>query len=178
MITFFAHSTSVDNERRVCSGWNDPQLSVIGKVQAERLREQLECRNFDLVYTSDLTRAKETARIAFPHARVITDLRLREMNYGDYNGLAVEKFPSDRTSCVNERYPNGENCLDVEHRIRLFLQEIGEPRVNITIVSHKYPQLALEVICNGVCWEKAINNDWRETEKWQPGWKYEFDSSA
>ena len=33
-------------------------------------------------------------------------------------------------------------------------------------------QLALEVITKHISWETAINNDWRNTKSWQPGWEY------
>lgn len=36
-IVFETHSTSVDNERRIASGWLDPELSETGRQQAQRL---------------------------------------------------------------------------------------------------------------------------------------------
>ena len=42
----------------------------------------------------------------------------------------------------------------------------------MAIVAHRAPQLALEVILNGLSWQEAINNDWRKTGDWKPGWEY------
>ena len=42
----------------------------------------------------------------------------------------------------------------------------------IGIVAHRATQLALEVITKGISWKEAINNDWRKTGDWQPGWMY------
>ena len=42
----------------------------------------------------------------------------------------------------------------------------------VGIVAHRAPQLALEVITKNTTWEEAINNDWRKTGAWQPGWEY------
>ena len=45
-------------------------------------------------------------------------------------------------------------------------------KLTIGIVAHRAPQLAMEVITNNLSWEEAINNDWRKTKSWQPGWEY------
>ena len=43
---------------------------------------------------------------------------------------------------------------------------------HIAIVAHKAPQLAFQVITQGKTWEEAIEQDWRKTKSWQPGWEY------
>ncbi len=47
------------------------------------------------------------------------------------------------------------------------------PDGHIAIVSHRAPQLALDVLLNGATWEYAIDHDWRKTQAWRPGWEYE-----
>jgi len=172
MITYFVHSTSIDNESHVYSGWSDSILSEKGLTQALRLRDRYQQSSFDVVYSSDLSRAKETAKIAFPSAKHVIDSRLREMNYGSLNGAPTSKFPADPMHCIDNRFDKGEHCLDVESRVRSFLEELASLTGNIAVVSHKYPQLAFEVICNGCTWAEAIESDWRNSGLWQPGWKY------
>src|SRR3989344_2443778 len=41
-----------------------------------------------------------------------------------------------------------------------------------TIVAHKAPQLALDVLVKGKTWEQAFAEDWRKKKAWQPGWEY------
>ena len=41
-----------------------------------------------------------------------------------------------------------------------------------SIVAHKAPQLAFEVITKGISWEEAIDKDWRKNKARQPGWEY------
>jgi len=65
MITYFVHSTSVDNEKQVLSGWSDSQLSKRGQFQADSLKNRLSNQHFESVYCSDLARARDTAQIAF-----------------------------------------------------------------------------------------------------------------
>ena len=149
-------------------------LSERGIEQAQSLCRQCAGMFFDAIFCSDLKRAAETAEIVFPGREVVLDSRLREMNYGALNGRASGEFPSDELECIYTRYKLGENCLDVERRVRTFLEEciVAFLGGNIAIVSHKYPQLALEVICNNATWEEAILNDWRHEGYWQPGWRY------
>jgi broad specificity phosphatase PhoE len=173
-LTYFVHSTSIDNEAGVRSGWQDAPLSETGLAQAHALREQVADRTFTAVFASDLQRAAHTARLVFPGHNIILDQRLREMNYGALNGRSSAHFPSDETRCIHHRFPNGENCLDVEARVREFLGDYARQfqGQHIAIVSHRYPQLALEVVCNGRSWPQAIDNDWRRYGQWQPGWTY------
>ena len=39
-ITFVSHSTTLDNEAKRASGWNDIPLSELGKQQALELKER------------------------------------------------------------------------------------------------------------------------------------------
>ena len=173
-LTYFVHSTSKDNEAGIRSGWSDVSISEKGREQAESLRRQ--CANvlFDAIFCSDLKRAVETADIVFPGRKVVLDSRLREMNYGVLNGRPGSEFSSDERECINTRFKSGENCLDVEERIRRFLEDriLAFRDGNIAVVSHKYPHFALDVICNNATWEEAILNDWRNGGKWQSGWRY------
>jgi hypothetical protein len=43
---------------------------------------------------------------------------------------------------------------------------------HIAIVAHEGPQLALEVLLKGKTWQQAIDENWRKTKSWQPGWEY------
>ena len=42
----------------------------------------------------------------------------------------------------------------------------------VAIVAHKAPQFAFQVITEGISWNDAIENDWRKTKSWKPGWEY------
>ena len=99
-------------------------------------------------------------------------MRLRECNYGDLDG-GDSKLVDYRLH-IDCRFPQGESLLDVEDRIKSFIMFLKENYNNkkIAIVSHKAPQLALEVLLNGKTWKEAIESDWRMTGNWQPGWKY------
>lgn len=164
-IRFFTHATSLDNESGICSGHNDVALSIKGLEQARRNAIDCEIFAFDEVYCSGLVRSLWTAEILFPKYVAVSTVDLNEMNYGQLNGAAVCDFPIDEFECIKNRFHNGENCLDVEARMQRFLAQVGG--ADIAIVGHKYSQLALEVIYNGLPWEQAIVQDWRKRGEWQ-----------
>jgi len=176
MLTFFAHSSSEDNEALVRSGWNDPPLLENGVRQAGELRESVLDLEFDRVYSSDLQRATQTAELAFPDIQTVADFRLREINYGALNGHPASTFPPDEGHYIINRFPGGENCLDVQSRIQEFLNDWYDSRYRIAVVAHRFTQLALEVIIHGYDWQAALERDWRHTGKWQPGWSYGVDA--
>ena len=171
-IIYFVHGTTYDNASGRCSGWKQVELNDLGKEQAVKLGETVKDIKFDVIFTSDLVRAIDSSNLAFPNQDKIIDSRLRECNYGDFDG-------GDKSLVVYENYidkpfPNGESLKDVEKRIREFLDEIKQEYKGKTIgiVAHRAPQLAIEVITKNISWEEAINNDWRKTKSWQPGWEY------
>ncbi len=170
-IIYFVHGTTFDNAADKCSGWKDVMLNDLGIQQAIDLGRSVDYK-FDALFTSDLTRAVDSANLAFPEVEKIIDKRLRECNYGDYDGL--DKNLVIFENYINKPFPNGESLKDVENRIRDFVEFLKDNYNNKTvgIVAHRAPQLALEVITNNLSWEEAIENDWRKKKAWQPGWKY------
>lgn len=173
-ITYFVHGTTTDNEKSLGTGWLAGELSELGKRQAQELREQTKNMSFDVVYSSDLTRAIDTAAAAFlGRFELKSDARLRECNYGSQNGGPE---CTKKTDFIYEPYPNGESYRDVEKRMADFLNELREraPGNRIAFVAHQGPQLALDVLIKGKTWEQAFAEDWRKTKAWQPGWTYEL----
>lgn len=71
-------------------GWSDLPLNERGEKQAQQVGAFLESEKISGVYASDLQRAEKTAqRIAEKHGlRVETDVALREVNYGKWEGLS------------------------------------------------------------------------------------------
>lgn len=173
-IIYFVHGTTTDNAEKLCSGWKEAMLNDLGKEQAKNLGNISRQRkdNFDIMFTSDLKRAIESSNIAFPDINKITDNRLRECNYGDLDGKHKSLVMYEEH--IDNPFPNGESLKDVENRMREFIEYLKENHKGKTIgiVAHRAPQLSLEVITKNITWDEAINNDWRKTGDWQPGWVY------
>ena len=170
-IIYFVHGTTYDNAESRCSGWKQVELNELGKEQAINLRKNTNYK-FDVLFTSDLNRAINSAKLAWPEINSIKDTRLRECNYGKYDG-EDKKFVIYEEH-IDNPFPEGESLKDVEKRMRDFINFLKEKYDNKTvgIVAHRAPQLALEVITKNFSWEEAIEKDWRKTKDWKPGWKY------
>lgn len=94
------HGESTWNAERRIQGQLDPPLSPLGLAQAERVAERLGRESWDVLYSSDLSRARQTAeaiarRVGLP---IITDSELREQGQGKREGLLVEE--------ANRLYPD------------------------------------------------------------------------
>ena len=63
-IIYYVHGTTYDNADKKCSGWKDVLLNDLGKEQAVNLGKNTPYK-FDILFTSDLTRAKDSALLAF-----------------------------------------------------------------------------------------------------------------
>ena len=171
-IIYFVHGTTTDNASGKCSGWKQVELTDLGKERAIKLGKIRKNTHFDVIFTSDLVRAIDSAKLAFPDVEHIQDARLRECNYGDLEGK--DKNLVIYEEHIEKPFPNGESLKDVEKRIRNFIEFLKDNYQGKTvgIIAHRAPQLALEVITKGISWKEANKNDWRKTKAWQPGWEY------
>lgn len=174
-ITYFVHGTTTDNEQDLATGWLPGGLSKVGHEQAVNLGKQVADQQFDVVFCSDLQRAIDSAELGFGDKyKIIQDERLRECNYGDLNGKSAKDFKDRMTDYVDKSFPNGESYKDVEKRLANFVEFLKEnyQGKHVAIVAHQGPQLALDVLLRGKTWDEAINQDWRRSGGWKPGWQY------
>lgn len=176
-IIYFVHGTTYDNVTGNCSGWKQSKLTEVGKERATKLGIIRKDTYFDVIFTSDLIRAIDSANLAFPNVEKIQDKRLRECNYGDLDGENKSLIIYEKH--INDPFPNGESLKDVENRIKSFIEFLKENYNEkiIGIVAHRAPQLAFEVITKNITWEQAIKEDWRNKKEWKPGWEYEVKKS-
>ncbi len=174
-ITYFVHGTTTDNEKNISSGWSDVELSDLGVKQSIDLKSQVGDKKFDIVFCSDLKRAVDSARLTFDDiAPIISDVRLRECNYGKYNAQSSDIIEPLQEKMIFDRFPNGESYEDVKTRISDFLNFLRNDYDGkfVAIVAHKAPQLALDVLLKNKTWKQAFAEDWRKTKSWKPGWEY------
>ncbi|MFH1228988.1 MAG: signal recognition particle-docking protein FtsY [Candidatus Aenigmatarchaeota archaeon] len=174
-ITYFVHGTTTDNEKGIASGWSNPELSDLGRKQSADLKGMIDFNIFDAVFSSDLKRAVDSAKLTFADLDITEDVRLRECNYGDMNNTAFD-VDSKILEHINHSFPNGESYRNVERRVAGFLNFLFDNFYgkHIAIVAHRAPQLAIEVLLNGKSWKEAVKEDWRLTKQWKSGWEYEM----
>lgn len=143
--------------RHAESGWNaegrfqgqaDTDLSPLGRRQAMALGRRLATLSPSAVYTSDLSRAKETARLAASMAglEVAPDPSFREVNVGKWQGLTFdeiratmpESFAEWRSERPDFRFPGGETYEEATVRAMRRLEELAGARrgERLAVVSH------------------------------------------
>ena len=172
-VIYFVHGTTTDNTEHKSTGWIPGELTEKGIQQSIYLKDQINLDEIDLVISSDLKRAIDSADYTFKGLKEIChDSRIRECNYGDLNGKDSSLVVYE--DHITNPFPNGESLKDVEKRVRDFCEYLKEnyDGKKVAIVAHKAPQFAFEVITEGITWEEAIEKDWRKTKSWQPGWEY------
>ncbi len=170
-IYFVLHSTTTDNEAKIASGWKDVELSKLGIRQAREIGERFKDIKINLIYCSDLKRAVDTAKIAFGNKLpIITDERLRQLNYGNFNGKLSSVVESMKKEHINKPFPCGESYKKATERIQDFCKDLKEkyPDKTILIVGHQTTQYGLDILVDGKVIEKCLNTPF----KWQPYWEY------
>lgn len=132
------HGATAWNETGRYQGHTDVALSDLGRRQAECLGRRLEQEPMSLAYSSDLSRARETAEIALRGRSIpLTALSaLREARFGAWEGLRYDevgaRYPREWATWVENpahvRPPGGgESLADLRERIVSSYREIVAP---------------------------------------------------
>ena len=123
-------------------GRTDLPLNDLGRLQAQALAEKAEGLELDLIISSPLLRARETAqavsdRLGIP---VTVEQRLIEQNFGVFEGQhhKVPEYLENKRQFAC-RYPGGESAMDVAHRVYGFLEElkVRYPEKTVLLVCHR-----------------------------------------
>lgn len=139
------HGESEENIRSAHAGHYDSPLTEVGKAEALHLKKLLEEIKFDKVYSSDLSRAAETQRIAYPNDNVERLSLIREIDVGkeiervSFEVLEKtygESYKQNKDTYNFEPY-GGENYDMLARRARAFLDILKEENLdNVAAFSH------------------------------------------
>ena len=144
------HGLTEWNRKRVCQGQTDIPLAEEGRVQAAALAGRLKGIAFDAAWSSDLTRARETAEIVLAHHKLELQISagLREMSFGEWEGEDLtglfERLPEERAKWHNQaaswRPPGGECLSEVQERMSKVLQTLADEYAGkrVLVVSHGF----------------------------------------
>jgi broad specificity phosphatase PhoE len=171
-LVYETHSISEDNERGIASGWLGGRLSERGRDLAAELGARRRSEGIAVVFTSDLGRAVETAEIAFAKTSmpIVRDARLRECNYGSWNGMPVARLEATRMQRLDEPYPGGESYRQVVGRVSAFLADLARDYegARVLLIGHAATRYALDHLLNGIPLEDAVSAPFA----WRAGWSY------
>jgi broad specificity phosphatase PhoE len=171
-IVFETHSLSTDNERGIATGWLGGELSERGRELARELGARRRADGIAAVFTSDLTRAVETAEIALGDSGIpiYRDARLRECNYGDLNGLPGALVTAERAKHVDVSFPGGESYAESVERVRSFLYDLGRgwAGARVLVIGHTATRWALDHLLLDIPLDDLVEAPF----EWQEGWEY------
>lgn len=171
-IVFETHSISEDNENGLATGWLGGRLSERGRSLAGELGRRRKTDGIHAIFTSDLGRAIETARIAFPDntIHILADWRLRECDYGLLNGQSVTEVHANANQYLDVPYPGGESWRQAVERVGRFLPDLRLrwEHARVLVIGHRATHHAFEHFLNGIPLEDLVGNDYH----WQEGWEY------
>ena len=138
------HGQTDWNLNRRFQGQRDIPLDAIGIQQATALANRLSHEHIDVIFTSDLQRAHETANIiAAQHAcEIHVEARLREMNFGAWEGLTYDEIKQNEPSALAAREadifttaaPDGETLNQLTARVESVLNDLRAQYANKTIL--------------------------------------------
>ena len=142
-ILLIRHGQSEWNKLNLFTGFKNVELSDQGIEEANNAGQSFKNLDmqFDIVYTSELKRAQDTAKIILENLdqwknlndqqKIITDSNLNERDYGDLTGLdkkeTANKFGEEQVHKWRRGYsdqpPNGESLEDVVSRVRKYFDD-------------------------------------------------------
>jgi len=141
------HGETQWNQAGKRQGQLDSPLTASGRNQASQLASIVENQHFDVICSSPLGRALETARVVARRANmeiVVVD-ELAELDHGTFAGLTNAEIKLRHPNARRERrqnkyawrYPNGESYEDLDTRCASGLQRINTMGVSMPlIISH------------------------------------------
>ena len=124
------HGQSIHNQQQTIAGQLDSELTALGFEDARSVAATIGRRDFEIVYCSDLLRARQTAETIMNTLEFSCPVRysplIRELDYGRFTEKKVdETFKILNYKRVpDQRYPEGESFNDMQVRVRQFLSQI------------------------------------------------------
>ena len=130
------HGQTDDNRKPIrVQGFRDTPLNEVGCEQARELAERVADSGFRSVWSSDLSRASETAAIVAGRIGLEPrlDPRLREANRGRWEGslfIDIERdepelYAAWRRAGAGFRFPGGESLTEQQQRVLATLDDVS-----------------------------------------------------
>lgn len=126
-LVLIRHGETDENKNQNLCGWSDPDLNSSGKKSALQLAEYLKELQLDVILTSGLKRANETANYlrANREVDILTKEEFRELNFGEFEGFRMKDIERDfpeiykelRKDFIKFKFPKGESLYEMNSRV-------------------------------------------------------------
>lgn len=172
MIILLRHGQTTTNAQGLLVGRSDPHLTELGERQARALAPYLE--GVELVWTSPLARARETAALALPAVGARVNEAFVEVDYGDLDGQPVSVLTGEHWRTFEHghelAFGGGESLAAVDRRVHAALEELlsdegsllHDARRHLAIVSHVSPIKSATIWALGAspstAWRTRLDN--------------------
>lgn len=138
------HGQTDANLYHIIQGQTDTSLNASGIVQAKQVAEKLKKVHSEFVISSDLKRAKQTARIIATICQIPVkfDSRLREMKLGNWEGKTFKEVENDPSMKLWSETPSrwkvdgAETLEEVQKRMVKVIYQFAELYNTLIVVSH------------------------------------------
>jgi len=156
-IVLIRHGETDWNIQGRYQGQADPPLNSQGVLQAQQLALALRNSDLQILYTSPLQRAKQTAQILSDELGIpeIDEPRLMEIHQGDWQtrlrseieNLYPEIFKKWETNPWQITPPGGEHLSEVQTRVSAAINDIlcRNTHQKIGLVTHRIPIALIKV---------------------------------
>lgn len=172
-LVLLRHGQSQWNLENRFTGWVDVPLSEKGEAEARAAGAKLRGFRFGVVFTSVLTRAIETARLALetanhPEVRTVRDAALNERMYGDLQGLnkaeAAQRWGDEQIRQWRRSYdvrpPGGESLADTAARVIPYWEQVILPELraghDVLVAAHGNSLRALVMHLDGLTRDEVL----------------------
>lgn len=143
-IVLVRHGYSLGNKEQTLSGWKDVPLVKEGIEELNELKAAYHYPETESYFSSDLSRAYETAKILFPGREVLELAAFREMNFGIYEGKdekQVDYHAFFGGWFAGAPIEGGENYFQFRNRVMkaieaLCWEMVESGKESTTLVSH------------------------------------------
>lgn len=148
------HGETEWNVMQKVQGQANIPLNYNGIQQAKELKKHINNFEIDVIISSPLLRATQTAEILFENNKIYYDYRIIERNFGEFEGLTIKEFNSKEfwSYKKNIKYKYAESIHDFFERVFDFLEEIENKYAEKTIVlvAHTGIIIAVEAYFKGI----------------------------
>ncbi len=135
-IWLLRHGATAFSENGLYCGQTDAPLSPLGRRQAHSIRPDIAQVPYQYLWSSDLQRCVETARLAAGEPTL--DERLREFDFGDIEGIRFDDLETGTQEALiafeGFAAPGGETTTEFGERVDGFFSEL--PFGRHLIVTH------------------------------------------
>lgn len=165
-------------------GWKDIPLNDEGREDAEKAAKKLKDVKIDQIFSSDLSRAKETAEIINKdhNVSIIATMALRPWNLGEYQGQITDKVIDQINEHIEnptEVVPGGESFQEFNKRYigmldKIIKQAIQSKEIILVSTHLRNLKLADGWVQNGMPADHSVDPEVIITDEFSPGELYEI----